>query len=143
MIPVSDRTLRRLAWALWWFFLAILAVSLPLELADRSRSAESWGGVQGSAADVAFVVMVLAFSLTGLLILRRLPRNIIGWLLQAVGLVWGLGALAHHYARYGLVVNPGSLPGADVVAALNEGIWAPGIGLMGSHYSWPQSQNTH
>jgi len=132
VIPVSDQTLRRLAWALWWFFLAILAVSLPLELADRSRSAESWGGVQGSAADVAFVVMVLAFSLTGLLILRRLPRNIIGWLLQAVGLVWGLGALAHHYARYGLVVNPGSLPGADVVAALNEGIWAPGIGLMGT-----------
>jgi hypothetical protein len=132
VISVSDQTLRRLAWALWWFFLALVAVDLPLALTENSRSAESWGGVQGSAADVAFVVMVLAFPLTGLLILRRLPRNTIGWLLQTVGLVWGLGALAHNYARYGLVEDPGSLPGADVVAALNEGIWAPGIGLMGT-----------
>jgi hypothetical protein len=132
VISVSDQTLRRLAWALWWFFLALVAVDLPLALTENSRSAESWGGVQGSAADVAFVVMVLAFPLTGLLILRRLPRNTIGWLLQAVGLVWGLSGLADNYASYGLVVNPGSLPGADVVAALNEGSWAPGIGLMGT-----------
>jgi hypothetical protein len=116
----------------WWFFLAMLAVGLPLELAEQSRSAEAWGGAQGGAADVAFIVMLLTFPLTGLLILRRLPRNTIGWLLQAVGLVWGLNGLAANYANYGLVVNPGSLPGADVVAALNEGIWAPGIGLMGT-----------
>jgi len=129
---LSDRTLRRLAWAVWWFFLAMLAVGLPLELAEQSRSAEAWGGAQGGAADVAFIVMLLTFPLTGLLILRRLPRNTVGWLLQAVGLVWGLNGLAANYANYGLVVNPGSLPGADVVAALNEGIWAPGIGLMGT-----------
>jgi hypothetical protein len=116
----------------WWFFLAMLAVGLPLELAEQSRSAEAWGGAQGGAADVAFIVMLLTFPLTGLLILRRLPRNTVGWLLQAVGLVWGLNGLAANYANYGLVVNPGSLPGADVVAALNEGIWAPGIGLMGT-----------
>ena len=132
MTSLSDRTLRRLAWAVWWFFLAMLAVGLPFELAEQSRSAEAWGGAQGGAADVAFIVMLLAFPLTGLLILRRLPRNTIGWLLQAVGLVWGLNGLAANYASYGLVVNPGSLPGADVVAALNEGIWAPGIGLMGT-----------
>ena len=132
MTSLSDRTLRRLAWAVWWFFLAMLAVGLPLELAEQSRSAEAWGGAQGGAADVAFIVMLLTFPLTGLLILRRLPRNTVGWLLQAVGLVWGLNGLAANYANYGLVVNPGSLPGADVVAALNEGIWAPGIGLMGT-----------
>ena len=132
MTSLSDRTLRRLAWAVWWFFLAMLAVGLPFELAEQSRSAEAWGGAQGGAADVAFIVMLLTFPLTGLLILRRLPRNTVGWLLQAVGLVWGLNGLAANYANYGLVVNPGSLPGADVVAALNEGIWAPGIGLMGT-----------
>jgi hypothetical protein len=53
-------------------------------------------------------------------------------LLQATGLVWGLGFLADSYATYGLVTQPGSLPGAAVVAALNEGTWAPAIGLMGT-----------
>jgi len=68
----------------------------------------------------------------GLLILLRQPRNRVGWLLQGIGLVWGLTGLLDTYAEYGLVINPGSLPRPDVAAALGEGAWVPGIGLMGT-----------
>jgi hypothetical protein len=72
------------------------------------------------------------FPLVGLLIVRRQPRNTVGWLLLGVGVVWSVGVAADSYARYGLVVSPGSLPGPAVAAAINAAIWVPAIGLMGT-----------
>ena len=129
---MSDRALRRSAWAVWWFLVVMIAASVPLSLVEHSRSAETWGSGAGAAGELAFVVLVFTFPMTGLLILRRQPRNTIGWLLQGIGLVWGLTGFADNYATYGLLVDPGSLPGPDVVAALNEGTWAAAIGLMGT-----------
>jgi len=128
---LSDRTLRRFAWAVWWFLAAVLVVGLPIGLAGGSASESTWGS-GGDGIEIAFNVMVLVFPLTGLLILIRAPRNTIGWLLQGVGVAWGVSSLLYSYAAYGLVLSPGSLPGADVAAALDEGAWAPWIGLMGT-----------
>jgi hypothetical protein len=127
---LSDRVLRRAAWAVWWFLVAMFAFG---SFVDRPDSPDSWGGGGGTLGDLVFGAVVLSFPLTGLLILRLQPRNTIGWLLQCIGLVWALAGLADNYAAYGLLINPGSLPAADVVAALNEGIWVPGIGLMGTY----------
>ncbi len=129
---VSDVILRRGAWALWWFAAAMIVVNVPLTLVAEPAAPQSWGGGGGVVTDIAFAVVVLSFPLTGLLILRRQPRNTIGWILQGIGFVWGIGAVADSYAGYGLVHNPGSLPGPDVAAALQEGVWAPAIGLMGT-----------
>ncbi len=130
-MPVSDRTLRRSAWAVWWFLAAFACMSVWLSIYDEPRTDNSWGG-DGFAGEVAFAVVVLSFPLVGLLVLRRQPHNTIGWLLHGVGLVWGLGALVDGYASYGLIVAPGSVPGPDVAAAVVEGIWVPGIGVMGT-----------
>jgi len=127
---LSDRTLHRSAWAVWWFLVAVLGSGLPIVLTDNSVYAGTWGS-GGDVLEIAFNVVVLVFPLTGLLILIRQPRNTIGWVLQGVGVTWGVGSLLDSYATYGLVLNPGSLPRADVAAALNEGTWAPWIGLMG------------
>ena len=129
---VSDVTLRRGSWGLWWFAAAMIVVNVPLSLVDEPATAQTWGGGGGLVEDIAGAVVVVSFPLTGLLILRRQPRNTIGWILQGIGFVWGMGALADSYASYGLLHNPGSLPGPDVAAALYEGIWAPAIGLMGT-----------
>ncbi len=130
-MAASDRTLRRLAWAGWWFLITMVAISVPLSVVDEPRITESWGS-QGLTSQAAFAIIVMSFPLVGLLILRRQPRNTIGWLLMGIGSVWGLGAMADNYATYGLLVNPGSVPGPAIVAALNEGIWVPAIGLMGT-----------
>lgn len=123
MTSLSDRTLRRLAWAAWWFLVAMFVAD---ELVKTQASASNSGG------DYLFAAVVLAFPIVGLLIVRRQPRNTVGWLLLAIGFAWGLSALADSYALYGLAARPGSLPGADVAAALASASWAPGIGLMGT-----------
>ena len=70
--------------------------------------------------------------MVGLLIVRRQPRNAVGWLLLGVGLVAGLVASRTTTPASGCVVAPGSVPGPTVAEALNEGSWAPIIGLMGT-----------
>ncbi len=128
---VSDTTLRRYAWTLWWVLVAAVASGL-LIIVEAEAAVETTWGSGGDALEVAFMLGVLIFPLTGLLILRRAPRNTIGWLLQGIGAAWGLSGLLDAYATYGLVVDPGSLPRPDLAAALNEGTWATSIGLMGT-----------
>jgi len=129
-MSLSDHTLRRAAWACWWFLVVVLIIGLPIALSDGPAPQGTWGA-SGDVLEIAFNLVVLVFPLTGLLILIRQPQNTIGWVLQGIGVTWGVGILLDSYATYGLVLNPGSLPGADVAAALNEGTWAPWIGLMG------------
>ena len=129
-MTLSDRALRRCAWAVWWSLVTVYATALPIALTERTAYEGSLGGVP--VLHVVGIVLALTFPLTGLLILIRQPRNTIGWLLQGVGLVDGLSRLLDSYATYGLVIDPGWLPRPDVAAALNEGIWAPWIGLMGT-----------
>ncbi|CAN5126845.1 hypothetical protein BH24ACT12_BH24ACT12_24270 [soil metagenome] len=128
MTAVSDAPLRSSAWAVWWFMVAMISLRGLLYLAERSTVTNLGEYVN----ELGFLLLILIFPLTGALILRRQPRNTIGWLLQGIGLVWGLGGFTDNYARYGLLVNPGSLPRPDIAAALNGGIWVPAIGLMGT-----------
>jgi hypothetical protein len=126
---LSERALRRSAWGLWWFLTSMVLAAVPM--AFVSSSPGSWGP-SGLAGEVAYLIIVMAFPLVGLLILRLQPRNTIGWILMGIGGVSAVSSLADNYATYGLLVNPGSLPGPLVVAGLNEGSWAPWIGLMGT-----------
>ena len=129
MSSLSDRTLRRLAWAAFWVLPAAWLAGIPMRFADP-RTNGTWSGAD--IFDLALFGLIVAFPLVGLLILRQQPRNVIGWLLTGVGLVWGVTGLLDAYAVYGLVVAPGTLPGSPVVAALNEAAWAPGFGLIGT-----------
>ncbi len=128
---VSDRVLRRLSWLVPVLVAAVYAVSVPVSLAEPEPSSSgSWEG--GLLSDLMFGAVILTFPSTGLLILRRQPRNTIGWLLQGIGAAWGVTGAVETYAAYGLAVRPGSLPGAELTAALGAGGWAPGIGIMGT-----------
>jgi len=118
-----------LAWASWWFLPAMVVVGVILSFANQPTTAE-YGDNGIAVGEILFLVVVLAFPVTGILILRRQPRNTIGWLLQGIGFVWSLSFFADNYVVYGALVNPGSLPGPEVVAALAAGSWAPPIGLM-------------
>ncbi len=128
---VSDRTLRRLAWPVPVLLAAAFVVSGLVAAASPpvDHAGGSWEG-GGLVAQALFGVAILAFPATGLLILRQQPRNRVGWVLQAIGLVWLLTTVAEAYTLYGLQTRPGSLPAAELVAALDAGLWAPGIGLM-------------
>jgi hypothetical protein len=94
------------------------------------QTAGGWGG-GGSAALAAVSLSLLTFSLVGALIAARLPASPIGWLLIAVGLSWAGDSTLEGYARYGLVLHPGSLPGAAYANAVDAWMWLVSISLMG------------
>ena len=121
-----DRTLRRVAWGGGWFFVAALAVSGLLDLAGGVGRVTAATLVEAAT----FALVIGTFPVSGLLVLRRQPRNSVGWLLLSVGDIWAVGSLADAYATYGLTIEPGSLPLASVGATVSNAIWAPALGVM-------------
>ncbi|HEX6150592.1 hypothetical protein [Nocardioides sp.] len=125
MSRLSDRTLRRAAWSVWWAFIAVLTSTGLMDLSQDARIT-----VPGVVEGAIFAVVIGTFPLSGLLVVRRQPRNSVGWLLLAVGAVWTVGGIGDVYSTYGLVIEPGSLPLAAVGATVSNAIWAPALGVM-------------
>lgn len=125
MNRLSDRTLRRAAWVVWWTFVAALTSTGLMDLSQGAGIT-----LPGVVEAATFAVVIGTFPLSGLLVVRRQPRNSVGWLLLAVGAVWTVGGMGDVYSTYGLVIEPGSLPLAGVGATVSNAIWAPALGVM-------------
>jgi hypothetical protein len=63
-------------------------------------------------------VAALTAGVVGAVLASRRPRHPVGWLLLAMGVVMSVSGAAVGYIPYGLVVRPGALPAANVVARL-------------------------
>ena len=81
---------------------------------------------------VSAVVSIVTFQALGMLIAARQPRNRIGWIFCAIGVLNGLWLLTSQYAIHALITDPGALPGAAAAAWLSSWIWAPPIWLTGT-----------
>jgi uncharacterized membrane protein YidH (DUF202 family) len=99
-------------------------------LTRSQENSGSWG--TGSLApSVAFAVTTLIFPVVGFLIATRRPGNAIAWLLLAIGIAWGLDAIAASYATYALEMHHGSHRAGLFAAAFDNVLWLPAIGLTG------------
>src|SRR5690242_6345156 len=118
MRVVSSRTL---AWTLWGVAVALNAASLLLAYADRSVHLLVYG-----YSSVALIPLAiggdLAFATIGALVASRLPRNPIGWLFLAIGLMHVFTSDARLYAVRGVIVAPHSLPAAEIAGWLGPEI---------------------
>lgn len=74
------------------------------------------------------LVVGVAFPLVGAFLVRRRPGNAVGWVLIATS-VLGVNALANQYAVAGLVVSPGTLPGAEFAAWVATWGWTPELAV--------------
>jgi hypothetical protein len=128
---MSARVLAWLAWLLgglsvaMFFAMVVLTVS-SLYVGPSARDASVWGVL----GEMWGGVPLLAFPVVGALIASKRPENPIGWICLIVGLFWmlfgleeGIGAYAS--ARFGQV-RP-----SLTIEALNQGIWALPVGLLG------------
>jgi hypothetical protein len=107
-----------------------LATVAPFVLV-RAAQAEAPGALATSRSIIDLLIFVpfLAFPLVGALIASRHPRNPIGWILLAVGLLWMLLGLLDFYGVYGLA-RPGAAPYPVVSYALVQWLWLPNVGLL-------------
>jgi hypothetical protein len=109
----------------------MLVASGVLEALPRpARSPGDWF-TAGTVSDALYALLFLAFPFVGALVASRRPKNPIGWILLADGLLWMLLTVIDSYSRYG-VARPGSVPFPVTIGALaNTLLWVPTVGLLG------------
>jgi hypothetical protein len=99
-VAARDRATIWAAWSLWAVFWVLLVISVVLSIPANT-----------TAYSLAFGAVLSAFATVGAVVIARQPRNAVGWLSLAVGLLGSWNAVAANYAEVALVVRPGSLPG--------------------------------
>ena len=126
---IQDRTLRRSAGGLF-----AVCATLTLGTVAFGAVAVARHVAPGKSVDFfsgfIFLIDGLVFAAVGTLIVRRQPRNTIGWLLLAVGALWAVGLTLSVYADYGVNVQPGSVPAPALANALVVWTWVPAVGMM-------------
>jgi hypothetical protein len=118
-----------LAWALWGLTLAGLGGAFWFDhLLGQAGSAEV---DRLTASAYPLVVAAVSAATVGAVVASRRHRHPVGWLLLATGLTMVADLVVGVYVRYGVVVRPGSLPGADYLAGVSFGIFLVWISLAG------------
>jgi two-component system NarL family sensor kinase len=85
------------------------------------------------AGSVAFwfnLVIPLAFSVPGAVLVGYRPANPIGWLLCTIGLTSGVALFLDEYGRYAVRTNPGSVPGGVLALWLSSVVGLATLGLV-------------
>jgi signal transduction histidine kinase len=124
---LSDRALQRLSWASFGFYVVGFAVSGIAEIFDHTV-VEDWGS-SSSLGEFVFVLMTALFPIVGILIIRRQPRNVVGWLLHGTGIAWGLNGWVDAFQRLSLHIYP-SIPGGEQSEGVSQLLWWPPIVMM-------------
>ncbi|HEX5848720.1 MAG TPA: hypothetical protein VFY59_05940 [Rubrobacter sp.] len=118
-----------LAWSLAALSVAIFSAASVLSLLPRPSAGDP--SAINTSGDTVGYVLFLAFPIVGAVIASRRPRNPIGWILLADGLLWMVLAVADSYSAYG-VARPGSVPYPVAVGTIsNQWLWIPTVGLIG------------
>jgi len=123
---MSARTAAWLAWSLVCLSALGNALALLLGLSRINPVADAPPIAAGEALQY---VTQLSYAVVGALIASRRPKNPIGWIFCALGILSALVSLTYEYAVYGLLTNSHSLAGAAAVGWLSQWIWAPTVGL--------------
>jgi hypothetical protein len=124
---VSARSSARLAWSLWALTVVLMALTIVFTaIYPLYRNALSNAVNFGIA-----ILFVATFQTVGALISSRRPENPIGWVFCGMGLTLVAAVFFGNYAEYSLVVEPGSLPRAEVAAWVGNWIWLVALSPLG------------
>ncbi|MGI8774863.1 MAG: hypothetical protein ACR2KQ_07615 [Actinomycetota bacterium] len=116
----------RLGWLVWWTIVALEVAATALFLAHYPLRATA--ASLPVAAYFGLSLVTLLVSSLGLIIVSRRGGHVIGWVLMGSGAGVGYVTFSEHYALQGMVVRPGSLPGAELIGGVAE--------MLGPVVSW-------
>ena len=123
---MKQRRASLLAWSLAGLSVILYAASVPLYVGAHHI------GLSATLAVSLGGALFLVFPLVGALVASRRPRNPLGWVLLADGLLWNLSTLLDHYSDFG-VARFGSVPFVVWAATINNWLWVPAVGLLGTY----------
>jgi hypothetical protein len=73
---------------------------------------------------------LLPLGIVGALLVARVPRNRVGWLLALAGVLLELMLAGSAYGWAALVRDPGSLPHGEIAALFGSALFAPALGCI-------------
>jgi hypothetical protein len=117
---MSARVAAWLAWSLCGLTLILVASVVAFEALYRV-----------SLSGLSLLVFVVPSALVGALVASRQPRNPVGWFFVVSATCWAVNEATGRYAVYGLVIEPGSLPLAHLMAWPSTWMWEPAFVLIG------------
>jgi hypothetical protein len=116
-----------LAWGIWVLTLALYGVALAIQrIVGHSAATQQEAGFARFSLVLAFVL----FATVGAFVASRQPRNAVGWIFVAIGLLVGLSVAGGEYANYVFVEEPGSHPGGYLAGWFYLWTWSPVLGLI-------------
>jgi hypothetical protein len=121
-----------LAWSLAALCVVLYLLSIPMFLLARSAHVPSSWGTDLTLGSLLAGASFLVFPLVGAMIASSRARNPIGWLCLTIGLLWMFSGVLDYYVVYGMM-KPGSLPFPLAMAWVNNWLWVPSVGLMGTY----------
>jgi hypothetical protein len=126
---ISTRSAAWLAWSLAALSMLMFLANVAFFVLARSVRLPSTLGDSVTVIDMLTSVPVLAFPVVGALIASGRPRNPIGWICLAEGLLWTFLGMIGTYGIYGLA-REGSVAFPVAVYALGQWLWIPAVGLL-------------
>lgn len=128
-VAASPRWRRVLPTAAMLLTVAMAIGTLMLRFGPVDALASASG--DGDAAQ-AFAGLSLgtSYAVVGWLLATRRSENPLGWIFLVIGLSQVGESFVTMAAVYGLVVAPGAVPGAGLMAWISTWLWAPGFGLF-------------
>jgi hypothetical protein len=129
---LSVRAASWLAWLLAGLSVALFVAAATLYALARSAPVPDSWDVNFNIAGLLGSATFLAFPGVGTLIASRQPRNPVGWILIADGLLWTTTDMLDNYSVYGMA-SPGSVPFPLGAAAINNWLWVPSVGLLATY----------
>jgi hypothetical protein len=112
--------------------LVVFVANIPLWLLARGADLPSRWAADLGVGSLVGGALFLAFPLMGFLIASTRPKNAIGWLCLAIGLLWTLSGMLDYYGYYG-AATPGSVPFPVAMAGISNWLWVPAVGLLGTY----------
>jgi len=129
---VSVRAASWLAWSLASLSVVLFVAEATLYALARSAPVPDSWDVNFNIAGLLGSATFLTFPVVGALIASRQPRNPVGWILLADGLLWTTTDMLDNYSVYGMA-RPRSLLFPLGAAAINNWLWVPSVGLLATY----------
>jgi hypothetical protein len=122
---MKHRTAAWMAWSVWALCVVLFASPVLLDFFNSSVPTRS-----GPISNLYIAVALLAYPTVGAIVASRRPNNLVGWILCAIGLLFGVEAFAEAYPYYALAAGSDSLPGGVYMAWFSaKSLWLLGLFL--------------